>query len=403
VTTAKSAQVPADSNAAPLPRWWAMAGGLLAVALAAVLAYAVFGSSGGRLAEAPAPIVAEGADFVATQGTGRKDDRFFVLEAPGAEGVSILTTKLLPFRAEEFSRVEWTLSSPQAPPELVFVWRTREHPRRNYSKRLQWLVTGAAPLELKAEDGWTGTITGVALLVGPGMDTPLRVELLRIVSPSAAAAAGELAHQWAARNRLRGYSVNYPFDAERAHTLPALPAVAIAAILATGLYVALARWRGWSRDRRVLWAIFIGGWLLLDLRWQVNLWREAFDRGSRFAGKTTAEMHLAADDASLFTLMEKLKSALPATPSRVFLYCDNELICARSAFMLYPQNVYRVLNRRRPPVDPEELHEGDYILLVYSRALGYDRERRVAVWQDGRTKPAEELLLQREALLLRVR
>jgi hypothetical protein len=403
VTTADGAQVLAGSNGAPPPRWWTIAGGLLAFALAAVIAYTTLGSSGGRLAETPAPILAEGADFVATQGTGRKEQRGFVLQTPGPEGVSVLTTRLLPFRASEFSRVEWTLSSPQAPPELVFVWRTREHPQRNYTKRVPWLVSGAAPIELKADDGWTGTITGVALLVGPGLETPLTIDKLRIVAPSALASAEDLAQQWSARNRLRGYSVNYPFDAERGHDLPALPAVAIAVALAGGIYLALARWRGWLRDRRVLWGIFVGGWLLLDLRWEVNLWREAVERGMRFAGKTATEMHLAADDAPLFLLMEKIKSALPATPSRVFLYCDNDLLCARAAFMLYPQNLYRAVHRRRTLPDPGELHAGDHLLLVYSRALGYDREHRLAVWQDGKTKPADEVLLQRDALLLRVR
>jgi hypothetical protein len=379
-----------------------IAGALLALGLALVVASAIIGSSGGRLSDAPAPILAEGADLVVTQGAGRKDDRSFVLETPGAEGVSVLTARVLPFQASEFSRVEWIVSSPQ-PLDLVFVWRTREHPRRNFSKPLRWLVNGVAPLHLASEDGWTGTITGVALLVGPGMSAPLRVDTLRIASPAATDTARELAQQWSARNPLRGYSINFPFDAERGHDLSALIAVAIAVGLAMVVYLVLARWRGWPRDGRVLWAVFVGGWLLLDLRWETNLWREAVERGRRFAGKTTAEMHLAADDAALYALVEKIKSALPSTPSRVFLYCDNDFLCARAAFMLYPQNVHRALIPRRPRVGPEELHEGDHILLVFSRELGYDRERRVAVWSDGRTKPAEEIMLQREALLLRVR
>ena len=88
---------------------------------------------------------------------------------------------------------------------------------------------------------------------------------------------------------------------------------------------------------------------------------------------------------------------------RVFLYCDNDLLCARAAFLVYPQNVYRAVQKRRPPPTPDELRGGDYLLLVYSRALGYDPTRGLAVWADGGTKPAEEILLQPEALLLRIR
>jgi hypothetical protein len=43
------------------------------------------------------------------------------------------------------------------------------------------------------------------------------------------------------------------------------------------------------------------------------------------------------------------------------------------------------------------------VLLIYSRALGYDRARQLAVWRDGRSRPAEEILLQPEALLLRIK
>ena len=386
------------------PEWTTATCVLLLLALALVIGFAMVKSSGGRLSDAAAPIVAEGADMVATEGAGQRDGRAFVLDKAGAEGISVLTAKLSPFAAEEFSRIEWQISSAQPPPELALLWRTREHPRRNYTKRVQWLVGGAAPLDLSAEDGWSGTITGVGLVVAPGLQVPLRVESLRIASRSAAGVAGTLAQEWTQLNPLGGYSVNFPFDAERGHELPLLPAVAAAVALAIALYLLLARWRGWPRDRRVAWAIVVGGWLLLDLRWQTNLWREAAARGARFAGKTTAEKHLAADDAALFALAEKVQSALPAAPTRIFLYCDSDLLCARAAFLIYPRNPYRSVSWRRPvPARPEDMHAGEYVLLLYSRALGYDAARQVIVWPDGHTKPADVVLTAPGTLLARVR
>lgn len=382
-------------------RWWLVAGTLFGLALVVVLASALARFGGGRLAEGPAPIAVDGAELVLVQGTARKDGASSVVEAPAADGAAVLAAKLTPFSASEFSRVEWTIESAQGP-QLAFVWRTRENPRRTYSKPLHWLVTGAAPLTLTAEEGWSGTITGVGL-VAAAINTPVRVRSLRIVSPSMSAAADGLARQWSSRNPLRGYSVNYPFDAERGQDLPALVAIAIAEAVALIVYLLLARWRGWTRDRRVLWGIFLGGWLLLDLKWQANLWREAGARADRFAGKSTAQMHLAADDAALYTLIDKMKGKLPGTPVRVFLYCDNDNLCARAAFLLYPHNVYRAVNARRTLPAPEELHEGDYLLLVYSRALGYDRGNQAAVWHDGRSKAADEVLLEPGALLLKVR
>ena len=233
MTTAKgTAGVPEATAPVPQPQWWAVAGVLLSVALGVVLLYTAVTQSTGHWTDAPAPILAAGADLLPVQGSGRKDGKWFVLEAPGADDLSVLTAQLSPFPASEFPRVEWTLDSVRPSDELLFVWRTREHPKRPHTKRLQWLVTGVAPLELRAEDGWAGTITGVGLLVRSKLPAPLRVGSVRIVSRSASAAASELFRQWSESIVLRGYSVTFPFDGERAHDVAPLIAVAFAEGLA---------------------------------------------------------------------------------------------------------------------------------------------------------------------------
>lgn len=404
MTTAKgTAGVPEATAPVSPPQSWAIAGALLALALGVVLFCAVFTQSTGHWTDAPAPIVAAGSDLLLVQGSGHKDGKAFVLEAPGAQGVAVLTAKLAPFQAKDFPRVEWTLESAQPPADVILFWRTREHPKHNYTRRLQWLLNGVAPLEPKAEDGWNGTVTGVGLLVRSRLPVPLRIGALRIVSRSATDAAGDLLRQWSEGVLLRGYSVTIPFDGERGHDLAPLTAVALAEGLAISAYLLLARWRRWRRDRRVLWGIFLAGWLLLDLRWQVSLWSEVAERGHRFAGKTTEEKHLAADDAALYVLVEKMLGKLPPPPARIVLFCDNVSLCSRAAFLLYPHNVQRANHRNLPPPGPADLHSGDYVLLMYSRALGYDRERQLAVWPNGDTKPAEEIFLLPEALLLRIR
>jgi hypothetical protein len=404
LTTAKSTAAIQDRpTPVPHPQWWVIAVTLLGIALCVVLLATVAIKNTGAWTDAPSPIVVSGPDWILVQGSGHRDGDWFVLEAPGASGVSVLSAKLAPFQAKDFPRAEWTLASAEPPSEVFFVWRTREHPKRSYSKRLEWLVNGVAPLELRPDDGWSGTITGVALAVRSTLETPLRVGSLRLASPSAVAVASEFFRQWSARIFLHGYSISFPFDIERAHYQPLLAAVAIAEGIAMVAYLLLARRRGWPRDRRVPWAIFLGGWLLLDLRWQANLWQSAVDQGLQFAGKTTDEKHRAADDSALFTLMEKMKTALPAPPARVMLFCDNLAICSRAAFFLYPHNVYRASAWTSKPPDPQQLRTGDYLLLVYTKTVGYDSGRGLVVWGPDRTRAAEQILLQPEALLLRIR
>ena len=402
LTTAKSTTAIPDGTAAVShPQW--LAATLLGIAFCAVLLYAVVTMSTGGWADGPTPILVSGSDWIPIQGSGRKERNGFVLEALGAGGAAILSARLAPFQAKDFPRVEVRLDSAAPPSRIYFVWQTQEHPKRNYSKPLQWLVNGVAPLELRAADGWSGTVIGVALVVRSDLGAPLRVGSARLSSPSAAAIASDIFREWGAQISLHGYSTHFPFDSERAHELPLLAAVAIAEGIAMAAYLLLARQRGWRRDRRVLWAIFLGGWVLLDLRWQASLWRDLVDQGLPFAGKTSEEKHQAAEDSTLFALVEKMKAALPAPPARVVLFCDNTAICSRAAFFLYPHNVYRASEWLATPADPALLRTGDYLLLVYSRMVGYDPGRHVVVWPNGGTRPADPIALQPEALLLRIR
>src|SRR5947207_15217159 len=96
-------------------------------------------------------------------------------------------------------------------------------------------------------------------------------------------------------------------------------------------------------------------------------------------------------------------SALPYLPARGGLICDTTASLSRASVILYPNNVYGASEWLATPADPALLRTGDYLLLVYSRMVGYDPWRHVVVWPNGATRPADPIALQAEALLLRIR
>src|SRR5438477_6419787 len=132
--------IPAGTSTVSPPQW--LAATLLGIAFCAVLLYAVVTMSTGGWADGPTPIVVSGSDWIPIQGSGRKERNGFVLEALGAGGAAILSARLAPFQAKDFPRVEVRLDSAAPPSRIYFVWQTQEHPKRNYSKPLQWLVNG---------------------------------------------------------------------------------------------------------------------------------------------------------------------------------------------------------------------------------------------------------------------
>ena len=392
-------RVDAAAPAAQAQAWIAGAGLLVAGIAVSVLLVAVV-HSGGNWRGGPPAVAIDGGAFTLGRGRGHRDGRQFVLEATDGERLAVLSARIPPFVADGRPRVDFNLHSTDAlPVDLAFVWRTEERPNRNFSTRLSWSGTHIAPLELGPDDGWSGTITGVALVARGTLPRPLVLESFSVPSVSIAAVIGDIFQQWAAFIPIVAASVTLPFDDERSHYATLLATVAAGGLFAAALYWLLTR-RALPRDPRIFWAIAIAGWLLLDLRFQVNLWRQLARTAATFAGKTGEEKRLASDDRELYTLMKEVSAALPPPPVRIHFIADDQALRTRGSYFLYPQNVYYSSDTRAHKPVPEELRTGDYVLLFLTSDLGYDAAAQALVWRDGRRKPVEPVLSRPPGLVL---
>jgi hypothetical protein len=407
--TPGSAAGAADTASASGWPWWASAAALLGLAAAAVLVWIVAMNAGAeRFGTVPRRTL-NGASFQLTHGTGHASGTSFVLES-AQDGLVSLSLEVPPLAAEKYPRIEWDLRSADPPAELAFAWRTRENPRRTYSKAVYWLGGRVVPLKLDANDGWRGTIIGIALVARGAMPAPLEVRSVTLPSTTAGATLAETFAQWGERFPLKGYAITFPFDAERAHFMPITMAMAIACGIALAAYLGIAYLRARGIDWRVPWAVFAAAWILLDLRWQFDLGREVAASVAQFGGKTGDAKALAADDAQLVALALDLKRALPPPPARVIVLSDSGVMALRVAHFLLPLNVSRhALARSQerelgksaaPP--PSTLHSGDHVVLLFYSKLRYDPQRHALVWPDGSTLPAEIVVAKPEALLVRI-
>ena len=377
---------------------------LFAAAAATVLLLAALVHAGGRWRAGPPGFAIDGSAFALLRGRGHVQGRGFVLEATDRERLAVVTARLPAFRADDYPRVDLDLhSSDVLPVELVLVWRTRERPTRNFSKALTWSGTHIAPLELGDQDGWTGTVTEFALVARGTLPRPLVLESMRIPEVSAAGVIADIVRQWSAFIPIVAASVTLPFDAERSHFFTLLETMAAAAILGLLAWWLAAR-RATTRDPRVAAAILLAAWLLLDARWQINLWRQLARTAATYAGKSVEQKRLASDDHQLYTLMQGVLGALPAPPVRLHFLADDLALRTRGSYFLYPQNVYHSLTPRAQEPVPGDLKSGDYVLLLLTRDLAYDRATQALVWRDGRRKPAAPILSEPSGLeLVRVR
>jgi len=387
----------------------ASAAALFALAAVGVLAWIVGINSGAERFGTVPPRTVNGATFKLTNGSGHPSGTSFVLES-AQDGIVTLSAEIPPFAAEKYPRIEWDLHSADPPAELAFAWRTRENPRRTYSKPIYWVGGRVAPLKLDENEGWRGTITGVALVARGALPAPLEVRSLTLPSTTAGATLAETFTQWGARFPLKGYAISFPFDAERAHFMAIVKTLAIACGLAMVVYLGIAHLRARRIDWRVPWAIFAAAWILLDLRWQINLGREVVAAAAQFGGKTGDERVLASDDAQLVALALEFKRVLPPAPARVIVLSDSSLMALRVTHFLLPLNASRnALPRnverdfgKAPAPSRDTLRSGDHVVLLFYNGLRYDADRRELVWPDGGTRLAEIVVARPEALLVRV-
>ena len=385
-------------------RWWVAAAVFLVGGYGVVLLALIAVHAGGNWSDGAPSIVVPARELALVRGRGHAFGNTFVLDSLDPAGNAILAARIAPFPAEGYARVEWKLAADSAgEPSLAFLWRTREEPNRTRVKALHWADGRIVPLQLMAADGWSGTITGVGLAFRGAIAQPVVLESVTLVAPSAGSEVDQVLRQWTTRYPFKASSIAFPFDEERNDDLSLLAATALAQGLAIACYLVVARRRKWPFDSRVVWAVFLAGWLVLDARWQVNLWRELGDTAGTFSGKTTEEKHLAAVDHEFYTLMQEMRAALPAPPARVFFLADNASLRARGAFFLYPHSVNGFYADRRlgtRTASPDDLHAGDYVLLLLYSGARYDRAAKALVWPNGRQQPVAEALYKSDAIVL---
>jgi hypothetical protein len=151
-------------------------------------------------------------------------------------------------------------------------------------------------------------------------------------------------------------------------------------------------------------ALFLLGWLALDLRWQWDLSGRLERTVERFAGKDETARRLADQDGDLYRFLLEVRQRLPPKPARLFIVsaapADGTAYHARRArYHLLPHNGYAGLSR---PPGAKVAAPGDYVLILSPMpAVRYNRQEQVLEW-DTKRLPARILHLAPAGALFRV-
>ncbi len=185
-----------------------------------------------------------------------------------------------------------------------------------------------------------------------------------------------LAMDWSALEPWSGRSINFHAGATRGRLLTPVATVALWLLVSAAVFILLSRSLAAQHRAGGLALLLLAGWLVLDLRWQLQLASRLVDTYHRFGSPASSERTRASNDGPLTAAMTGLRQKLPDTPSRIFILGkeSNDYLNGRIRYHLLPHQVYGLT--RLP--GRNQIRVGNYVLVLAGISnVQFDAERQL--------------------------
>lgn len=372
-------------------------------ALLAVLALLLFYRTGGLVAVAP-PVVLQGVGLQLVGGQGGPTPAGLEIRQTGPQGWAAVQGSARMAQAALYRQFSWRIDGLQPGNEIRLVWATVADPRTSHERVLLPAGPDGGVLDLGAEPGWQGRIAGIGLIVRGPLAQPLIVHSLELqpLVPTAGALLRGMIEDWTTFEDWSQRSINFISGAPPNALFPPVVVVALWIGFGAALYALFDPPRRAPEVLLPYAALFLLGWLALDLRWQWDLGRRLERTAASFAGKSEEDRRLAGLDGEFYRFLQEVRQRLPKQPARLFIVSADPagFWAGRARYHLLPHNGYAGLGRL-PSSD--QAHVGDYVLILSPlKGVDYNAEQR-RLEGGGVKLPVEVLHFAARGALFRVR
>ncbi|HVE48914.1 MAG TPA: hypothetical protein VNG69_04760 [Casimicrobiaceae bacterium] len=345
------------------------------------------------------PLLRNGRQLVPNNANARIDGNAIVVANKRDTPLTILAISQQPVHAADYGRVMVDADALPDGVELALLWVQRGQAGRVQDQRIEVdAFNRPQPTLIDRSGGWSGELALIALGVKGAMDgTKWSLRSVTLERASMGAAIGDFLRGWRRFERWDGKSINVLFGGREEQRAWLPPLAFAAAVLTVLALLFLARKRGVKLPPQVFVIPFLIGWLVLDLRWQTNLVRQARATVNDFGGRDWTQRHEAMEDGDLFGFVQRAIAKLPTEPVRIFVGSDHEYFRRRAGYHLYPHNVLAYSWG-----EPFQLKPGEYLLLYQKSDVHLDPSQGELLWNNGRRLDVVPLLAQRGAGLYRV-
>ena len=261
------------------------------------------------------------------KGVGVIADNELVVTAPDSAGTAIVSV-IVKFRSTDFSAIAWIGKDISSKADVRLLWQNDHTPAAIFSTRVGIEAGRPVTTIVANELGWTGNITGLALVIQGPLPQPARIRGVVAKPMGAFELLEDRIREWLTFESWSGTSINTITGGPDVQDLPLPVLLAATVAIAFGIAWLLRRYRTrWLPLPlpSVLAGLFIAASLLLDARWTWNLLRQVAATKAEFSGLDARAKHLAADDGALYAFIEKAQGVLPEPPTRIFRLCRRRL------------------------------------------------------------------------------
>jgi len=288
--------------------------------------------------------------------------------APETNQAMVVVSLDQPVEAEDFPNVSFKVPGLDQAVGAGMFWITAVEPTKGHPMPLTMEQVRSGRVSLETAPEWRGKILRIGFVVQGPWSAPVTFRELGVLPREVAFSelAARWARQWTHWTPWDGRAINFYMGAE-------LTERQITPVVFTALWVLWAAliffaWRG-EQLRTTLAVLVLGGWALLDTRWQIDLWQRH--------GRELDEAVFLEDQRRQMMLSELKARQFDSRPdARIFIISADPTGYAayRTRYHLAAANTSFGLDRLPSAA---ERREGDYLIvfglrdrLEYSRSSG---------------------------------
>lgn len=328
-----------------------------------------------------AELAVAGRDFQVRSGAGSVREAGLDVTALGADGTGLQTANLKNISAEQLPILRYRISNFPKTLELALVFRRADEPADVQSISLPAPLFSEGTVDLGTIPGWRGEITEIgfadyaaAQTVPPSRAArfqPFRIEAISLRGRSWSDAVARLRLDWFGYQPWALLSISALGPAmetiPRSSLSKAVGFGVLLSLLAAGLILRPSR-------RRFLGAAvgaLLAAWVLLDLRWLVDLLDKHKVIEMLYAGKSWEEREaIQPDEATYAAAAQVRKLAQQYSSERVLVVSDSRYTLLRMIYFLQPLNTASLVDVANEA--PAATLPPDALVAVFESESAYD-------------------------------